>query len=166
MTLCEETTVFLVFVILGMLFSVIFDVFRAIRKTINLKNRTIYVQDIIYFLIIGGILLVIIINYMNTELRAYLLLAIILGIIIYISTVGNMVMKLITILIKGSGKIIEFLILPITVYTGVFEKQIVILKKYVIKCCKKIKYMVNLNHIKKYFRILRTKEDSVDGKSG
>ena len=165
MTLCEETTVFLLFVFLGMLFSVIFDVFRAIRKIKHLKNRTICIQDIIYFLIIGVILLVIIINYMNTELRAYLILAIVLGIVIYISTVGNIIMNLIVKLIKVNGKIIEFLILPLTLYSGIFDKQTVILKKYGIKCCKKIKYMVNLNQINKYFRILRTKEDSVDGKS-
>ncbi|MBQ8043296.1 MAG: spore cortex biosynthesis protein YabQ [Clostridia bacterium] len=166
MTLSEETTVFLIFVVMGMVFSVIFDIFRAIRKVKKLKNKTIYFQDIIYFLIVGSILLVIIINYMNTELRIYLILAIILGVIIYISTVGNMVMNLIVKFIKISGKIIEFLFLPITLYIGIFEKQIVILKKYVIKCCKKIKDMINLNHIKKKFEILRTKEDKINGKSG
>ena len=103
---------------------------------------------------------------MNTELRMYLILAIILGIIIYISTVGNLVMNLMVKLINISGKIIDFLILPLTVYTNIFEKQIIILKKYVINCCKKISYMVNLNHIKKNFKVLETKEDKLDGKSG
>ena len=165
MTLSEETAVFLIFVVMGMLFSVIFDVFRAIRKVKKTKNRTIYFQDIIYFLIIGTILLLIIINYMNTELRVYLILAIILGIVIYISTVGNMVMNLIVKFIKISGKIVEFLIIPLTIYLTLFDKQIVILKKYVIKCCKKIKDMVNLNHIKKKFEILKTKEEHINGKS-
>ena len=166
MTLSQETTVFLIFVVMGMLFSIIFDVFRAIRKFRKLKNRTIYIQDVIYFLIIGLILLGVIINYMNTELRVYLILAIILGVVIYISTVGNMVMNCILKLIKLSGKIIEFIFLPATLYTKLFEKQIVILKKYVIKCCKKIKDMINLNHIKAKFKISRTKEDCVNGKSG
>lgn len=166
MTISQETSVFLIFVVIGVLFSVIFDVFRAIRKVRKLKNRTIYVQDIIYFLIIGVILLGVIINYMNTELRVYLILAIVLGIVIYISTVGNMVMNLIVKLIRLSGKILEFLFMPITLYTQIFEKQIAILKKYVIKCCKKMKYMVNLNHIKKKFKIFRTKEEQINGKSG
>lgn len=166
MTLSEETTVFLIFVVMGMLFSVIFDVFRAIRKVKKLKNRTIYFQDIIYFLIVGTILLLIIINYMNTELRVYLILAIILGVIIYISTVGNMVMNLIVKFIKISGKILQFIFLPVTLYMTIFEKQIVIFKKYVIKCCKKITDMVNLNHIKKKFDILKTKEERINGKSG
>ena len=164
MTLSEETTVFLVFVVMGMLFSIIFDVFRAIRKIKKVKNKTIYIQDIIYFLIIGFILLFLIVTYMNTELRVYLILAIFLGIIIYISTIGNMVMNFIVRVLKLGDKIIEFLLLPITLYTNIFDKQIVILKKYVIKCCKKIKYMINLNHIKKKFSIFKTKEDCINGK--
>ncbi len=166
MTISQETTVFLIFVVIGMLFSVIFDVFRAIRKVTKFKNRTIYIQDILYFLIIGLILLLVIVNYMDTELRVYLILAIILGVVIYISTVGNLVVNLIIKLIKVSREVVEFLVLPITLYTQIFEKEIVILKKYVIKCCKKIKYMINLNHIKTKFRIFRTKEDCINGKSG
>ena len=164
MTLSQETIVFLIFVVLGMLFSVIFDVFRAIRKVKKLKNKTIYFQDIIYFLIIGAILVGVIIKFMDTELRVYLILAIILGIIIYISTVGNMVMNIIIKLIKISGQIVEFLIIPLRLYECIFEKQIIIFKKYVIKCCKKIRDMVNLNHIKKKFIIL-TKEDKINGKN-
>ena len=166
MTLTEETTVFLIFVVVGMLFSIIFDFFRAIRKVKKLKSRTIYIQDIIYFLIIGVILLLVIINYMNTELRLYLILATILGVIIYISTVGNIIVNLIVKLIKISGKITEFIFLPIILFTSIFEKQIVILKKYVIKCCKKMKYMINLNHIKTKFKVFRTKEERINGKSG
>ena len=164
MTLSEETTVFLVFIVMGMLFSIIFDIFRAIRKVKKGNNKDIYVQDIIYFFIIGFILLFLIVKYMNTELRVYLILAIFLGVIIYISTVGNMVMNFIVRLLKLGDKIIGFFVLPITLYIKVFDKQIVILKKYVIKCCKKIKYMINLNHIKKKFSIFKTKEDCINGK--
>lgn len=165
MSLCEETTIFLMFVVMGMMFSIIFDVFRAIRKMKKTKTKTIYFQDIIYFLIVGIILLFMIINYMDTELRVYLILAILLGVIIYISTVGNIILNIIVKIIQISGKIMEFLILPILIYTTVFDKQIVIFKKYVIKCCKKIKYMINLNHIKSKFKFLKTKEDRINGKS-
>ena len=45
-----------------------FDIFRAIRKVKKSKNRIIYIQDVIYFLIIGGVLLALIINYMKLNL--------------------------------------------------------------------------------------------------
>lgn len=165
MSLSEETTIFLIFVVMGMVFSIIFDVFRAIRKIKKSNTKTIYFQDIIYFLIVGIILLFMIINYMNTELRIYLILAILLGVIIYISTVGTIVMNAIVKIMKISGKFIDFLILPILIYKTVFRKQITILKKYVTNCCKKIKYMINLNRNKKNFKFLKTKEDRINGKS-
>lgn len=165
MSLSEETTIFLLFIVIGMVFSVIFDLFRAIRKIKKVRNKTIYIQDIIYFLIIGIILLWVIINYMNTELRVYLILAIILGIVIYISTVGNLVVNMLVKLIKFNKNVTLFLLTPIMLYMQVFEKQINIFKKYVIKCCKKINDMINLNHIKKKFEILRTKEDYINGKN-
>ena len=165
MTLTEETKIFLMFIITGMLFSVIFDFFRAIRKVKKIKSNTVYFQDIIYFLIIGMILLNVIINYMNTELRIYLILAIILGVVIYISTVGNIIMNLLVKIIKLSRSIANFLLLPISLYTQLFEKEIVILKKYVIKCCKKMTYMINLKHIKKKFENFKTKEDCINGKN-
>ena len=153
MSLSEETITFLIFVVTGMLFSSIFDIFRAIRKVKKMKTRTIYLQDIIYFCIIGAILLLIIINYMNTELRVYLILAIILGVVIYISVVGNFVMNFFAKIIQLSGEIIKFLFFPLTVYMSIFEKQINILRKYVKKCCKKITDMINLNRIKEKFKI-------------
>ena len=165
MTLSEETKVFLIFVVMGMAFSIIFDFFRALRKVKKVKSKTIYFQDIIYFLIVGLILVTIIINYMDTGLRMYLILAIVLGIIIYISVVGNIIMNIIVKFIKISREITRFFILPVTIYTSVFEKQIVILKKYVGKCCKKIIDMINLNHIKKNFKIFKTKEDKIKGKN-
>ena len=164
MTLSQETTVFLIFVVMGMVFSVIFDMFRAIRKVKKKKRRMIYIQDIIYFLIIGVILGLVIINYMDTELRIYLMLAIVLGIIIYISVIGNKIMNLMVKIININRGVWRFLILPLTIYYEIFEKQIDILKKCVINCCKKILNMINLNHIKKKFRKIITKEDSINGK--
>ena len=157
MSLSEETTIFLMFVVMGMVFSIIFDIFRAIRKIKKSNTKTIYFQDIIYFFIVGIILLFMIINYMNTELRIYLILAILLGVVIYISTVGNFVMNIIVKIMKISGSVIAFLKLPILIYTTVFDKQIIIFKKYVIKCCKKIKDMINLNHIKMKFNFIKQK---------
>lgn len=164
MSLSQETTVFLIFVVMGMLFSIIFDVFRAIRKIRKGKKLSIYIQDIIYFIIIGIILTMLIVNYMNTELRVYLILAIILGIVIYISTVGNMVVNVLIKLFKLNREFIGFLLLPVSIYFNIFERPIYNFKKYIIKCCKKIKYMVNLNHIKKKFEKIKTKEDLIDGK--
>lgn len=152
MTLSQETIIFLTFVLIGMLFSIIFDVFRAIRKIKKTNIRIICIQDIIYFILIGIILIITIINFMDSEIRAYLVLAIVLGAIIYISVFGNFIRNVFASIFRINGKIIDFLILPIKLYLTLFESKINILRKIVVKCCKKISYMVNLNHIIEKFR--------------
>lgn len=168
MTLATETKYFLGFVFLGMIFCVVFDIFRAIRKNKKVTDLTICMQDILYFLIIGSMLIFIILNFLDTDIRLYLFLAIIIGAMIYFSVIGNKVLNLVLKLFKFSSKIKEFIILPLTVYNLIFNKQIKIFKKYVIKCCKKISYMVNFKCIKSKIVILKkkllTKEDRLNGK--
>lgn len=169
MTLCLETITFLKFVAMGMLFSVIFDVFRAIRRLKKPSAKIIQLQDIVYFIIIGIIMLIAIINIIDTEFRFYLIFAIILGVIIYISVFGNLIRNIFVNIFKLNGKILEFLMLPVIMYLKVFDKQINILKKFVGKCCKKISYMINFKYVKSNFvmlkKKLKTKEDCKNDKN-
>jgi len=169
MTISDETIIFLVFVVLGMFFSFIFDIFRALRKIKHSKNMVIYIQDIVYFTLIGVMLLLAIIN-INADIRFYLIIAIVVGVAIYISIFGNFILNIFVKIFKMGGLIIEFLLIPIVLYTTLFNKQINILKKIVLKCCKKISYMINFNHVKTKFVILKkkiiTKEDCINVKSG
>ena len=146
LSLCDETISFLLFVGIGMLFSIIFDFFRAIRKFTKTKSQLVYIQDIIYFVLIGIILLVAILNIRRDIFRLYLILAIILGITIYISVIGNKIMKLLVYMLKTSCLVTNFVFLPIKVYSTIFDKQTRKIKKYVVDCCKKISYMIEFYH--------------------
>ena len=94
---------------------------------------------------------------MNTELRFYLIIAILLGIIIYIGIIGNKILNIMVGILKITNEVVEFLFLPLIAFRQLFDRQIIFLKKYVIKCCKKISYMINLNHIKEKFKISKQK---------
>ena len=69
-------------------------------------------------------------------------------IVIYISIIGNKIMKLFYFMLKGSNIFIEFIFIPVKVYFEVFNKQLRKIKKYVIICCKKISYMIEFYHKK------------------
>ena len=148
MSLCYETISFLTFVALGGLFSIIFDFFRALRKLKNTKQGIVYLQDVVYYIIIGVILLIAILNVKYDLFRLYLFLGIILGIIIYITIVGNKVMKLFLNILKCSNFIINFIFLPLKLYLTLFDKQIKKIQKYFVRCCKKISYMIFFYHKK------------------
>ena len=163
MTLCYETISFLKFVMLGGIFSVIFDFFRALRKFKNTKNKAVYIQDILYFIIIGIILLLCILNMKQETFRLYLILAIVLGAVIYITIVGNKVLKIFLNVLKCSNTITQFIVLPVRLYISLFDKQLKKIKKYFLGCCKKISYMINFYHKKlkivvKQRRKIETKE--------
>ena len=132
MTLSHETITFFIFIVTGMLFSIIFDVFRAIRKVKKVKNKTICIQDILYFIIIGTILVCIMINYMDSEFRIHLIFAIILGIILYMSIIGNFVLNIFVKILNMGKSIIEFIFLPITLYIEPLNKQTNIIQKNII----------------------------------
>ena len=161
MTLFKETKIFLAFVLLGLVFSFIFDVFRAIRRVRKPGVYSIYIQDIIYFSIIGVILLFLMINVFNSEVRLYNILSIILGVVIYISVFGNSIRNIFCKIFRLNNKILEFIILPLSIYTTFFSGLINKFKKIVIKCCKKILYMINFNCVKNFVlkKKLKTKED-------
>ena len=168
MRLCDETITFLIFVLLGAIFSIVFDVFRAIRKVKKANVKTVCMQDIIYFFIIGVILLISLIKISEVSFRVYLLLGIVLGCIIYISVIGNKVMNIFVYIIKMWNKINSFIFLPLTVFSTLFDKQINILKKIVVNCCKKISYMINFKHIRsklKFTNKFKTKEDCINDKN-
>ena len=142
MSIQLETVIFIKFVGIGMLFGILFDFFRAIRKNKKTSPNLVTIQDIIYFLIIGIILVLIVINVNDEVFRLYLMLAIVLGIITYCLIIGNKVRDVFAILINSAGGLLEFIFLPIKIqiiFWSVVGKNI---KKYVNLCCKKKSDMI------------------------
>lgn len=76
---------------LGALLGVFYDVFRIIRLFANPKNLSVFIQDIIYFLVSGFItfLFVLILNY--GESRFYILAGEALGWILYHISLGDII---------------------------------------------------------------------------
>ena len=65
---------FLHFFIVGIEISFIFDVFRAKRKAIKTSDVVTYVEDVVYWIIVGYIFLYTISKYTNGEIRSYMFL--------------------------------------------------------------------------------------------
>jgi len=120
MELKEETITFFVFILVGIIIGIIFDFFRALRKIRQYKDKYIYIQDIIFFLIIGIFLSAVLIYNLEDELRVYLFLAVFLGIIIYASTISIYIVKFFSKIIQISKSIFNFIFLPLFLYKDIF----------------------------------------------
>ena len=75
---------FCVFIVLGIVISFIFDIFRILRKSFKTNNFFTYIEDISFWLISGYLIISAIFKFNDGELRAYLFIGILIGIAIYI----------------------------------------------------------------------------------
>lgn len=128
--LINQTLLFLIFTINGVLIGIIFDIFRISRKTIKTSDFVTYIEDFVFWIITSIILLYSIFTYNNGELRFFMFLAVILGFSLYLFTISSYLIKInvkiINLVKKVFLKIFEIIYNP-------FIKVFKILKKIIIK---------------------------------
>lgn len=132
----NQAYLFLVFSLTGVAIGVLFDFFRILRRTIKTANIITYIEDILFWVLTGILILYNIWYFNNGEIRVYMFLGIILGVLIYMSTLSNIVVKLFT---RILGTIIKVLELPFKTIIAVFRKIITIILSFSTKYVKKIK---------------------------
>lgn len=137
MRLKEETITFFIFIFVGIIIGIVFDFFRALRKVRKYRDKYIYLQDILFFVIIGIILSMVLIYNLQNELRVYLFFAIFLGITIYVSTLSIYIVKIFSKIIQISNSIFEFIFMPLSLYKYIFMTIYDFLLKNTKKCCNK-----------------------------
>lgn len=90
----RELTIFLYFILAGMIGSVFFDLLRAIRH--NRRNSTLVValEDFLFWLLIGALFLSFIYLLDAETIRFYMFIGMFLGTCLYFLTFGKYVYKL------------------------------------------------------------------------
>ena len=63
----------------GLLFALLYDVFRALRKVYDYSAFSVFLQDIAYFAVISPIMFLLTLSLTNGELRLYVFIGVILG---------------------------------------------------------------------------------------
>lgn len=137
MSIAEQTQVFIIFVIVGIIISFLFDIFRILRKVYKFSNMLIYMQDILFWLLTGIIILQAIFKFNSGDIRIFLFLGIFVGVFIYISLfsiyvikIGSFILKLINTLIR---KLINVFKVPICKILNFMIKYYRNLRKNVLK---------------------------------
>lgn len=89
----NQTYVFFWSLFVGVILAVIFDFFRILRRKGNTPNYMVYIQDIIYWIIITFIIIMSAFITNDGELRGYMFIGYILGAIVYIVTISRYILK-------------------------------------------------------------------------
>lgn len=85
---------FLVSVILGSVFCILYDFFRALRKSFYFSDFLVFLQDIVYFIICGFTVFLFLLALTNGCLRVYVFFGIAVGFYITRITLSFLFVKL------------------------------------------------------------------------
>ena len=115
----NQAYLFLVFSLTGVAIGVLFDFFRILRRTIKTSNFITYIEDVLFWILTGLLVLYNIWYFNNGEIRIFMFLGIILGVLIYMSTLSSILIKICTKILQTLIKVLE---LPFKAIIAFFRK--------------------------------------------
>lgn len=139
----QQLIEFFDFIIIGIIIALIFDFFRAYRKYKKVSNSTVMFQDILFFSIVSIVIIFSIIYILDSNIRLFIFVAVILGILIYISIFSKYFLKIYDIILKLFFDTISFIFLPIKLNLQIILIVFNFFKKYIKKCCKMFFNMIS-----------------------
>lgn len=118
----NQAYLFLVFSFTGIIIGVLFDIFRVLRRNIKTADIITYIEDILFWVLTGILILYNIWYFNDGEIRIFMFLGIIMGILIYMLTLSNILIKVFSQIIKILKKLIKILELPLKPIKSIFAK--------------------------------------------
>ncbi len=107
MGVTNELIAFLYFAVAGMISGCIFDLFRCKRKNFKTSNVFVYIEDLLFWIIIGGIALYTSYIAANGQVRVYMLISMLLGAMIYFLTFSKICYKVFETLCRYIKRLLE-----------------------------------------------------------
>lgn len=122
----KQTYLFLMFLLNGLIIGIFFDFFRILRKSFNTSDIVTYIEDFLFWLLTGILILYSIFTFNNGEIRIYMFIGIILGITFYMLTISTYIIKINVIIIKFCKELLiktfSIILFPICYLYKIFAK--------------------------------------------
>ncbi len=106
-TVKSQLISFLCAVVVGIFLSFYFDFFRTLRRSFKHNKITVFIEDIIFFLVAAFVTFLLLMARCNGEVRTYVIISIILGFIIYRITLSRLLLPVAVFLLKFFIKILN-----------------------------------------------------------
>lgn len=122
----DQAYLFLIFIANGIIIGILFDFFRILRKTFKTSDMITYVEDLLFWILTGSILLYSIFTFNNGEIRLFMFLSIAIGVIAYILLFSSYIIKVNVTIINFLKNIIirifDFLSIPFRFFYRIIKK--------------------------------------------
>ena len=89
----EQLYCFLMFILVGSIVGILFDIFRVIRQSFTNSDLMTTLEDVIFCIISGSIILISLFLFNNGEVRNYIIIGIVFGLLIYFKLLGKILRK-------------------------------------------------------------------------
>jgi len=110
----DQARIFLCSVAGGMLIAFIYDVFRIKRRAIKTSSIVIYFEDFIYWIIVSLVMFAVVYYSNEGEIRGYIFLGTLLGVVLYILLFSRAIMKSSLFIIRIVCKVFSMIWLAMT----------------------------------------------------
>ena len=90
----NQAYLFLIFAVNGIIIGLLFDFFRISRKVFHTNDVTTYIEDVLFWILAGAIVLYFIFTFNNGQLRLFMFLGILLGAFIYMFFISSYIIKI------------------------------------------------------------------------
>ena len=135
----NQVYAFAIFILNGFLIGLLFDIFRILRKSFKTPDFITYIEDIMFWILSGAMLLYSIFKFNNGELRLFIFIGVFIGTLIYMLVFSNLLINVSVYIINTIKKIIETLIIkPIKFIIKIIYKPTIFLCINMKKILKKI----------------------------
>ena len=125
----NQAILFAIFLLNGVIIGFLFDIFRILRKSFKTSDIVTYIEDILFWIFTGIIILYSIFTFNNGEIRLFMIIAVIIGSGIYLLYISSYVIKInVTIILfckKIIHKIFSILIFPIKIILTFLRKILI-----------------------------------------
>lgn len=109
----NQAYIFLIFAIDGIIIGLLFDFFRILRKSFKTSNIMTYIEDIIFWILTGIIVMYSIYVFCDGEIRWFMFVGIAIGLGLYILTFSKYIIKISVKIIDILKSIINIILKPI-----------------------------------------------------
>lgn len=106
----NQAYLFLIFTLDGFIIGLVFDFFRILRKSFKTSNLVTYIEDIVFWILTGFLILYSIFTFNNGEIRFFMFFGIAIGIVLYMLMLSNYLMKINLSIIKTIKNMTNFTI--------------------------------------------------------
>ena len=124
--LARQIYIFIIFIFNGCIIGILFDIFRILRKSFKTSDLVTSLEDIAFCIITGFFLIYSIFLFNNGQIRLYVLLGLVIGLIFYMLVLSKYMIKIsvfvITFLKKIFSVILHFVLSPIRIIISLLNK--------------------------------------------